>query len=566
MNFIKQLYLVCSVIIILLLASKCGFAQNITDDYDVDSRHNIKCGTFQNIQKFKKFKDQLLVRDSLGDHIFEASYLSPSHHFLIHFDTTGSEAVSTVDNNRNGIPDYIDSVAYYFEYAYKVEVDSMGYRSPIIHNTGTEYDAYQVYILDIGNSDQAYYGMTNPDVQPVGNFERSTSYIIIDNNFSPLDSTYNDLGNKIRSYYTFGIDAMKITAAHEFHHAIQYMYGMDLNALTLAEMSSTFMEYRLHPDVKDYYQFVNSLFRHIDRYTFSLNDGQVGYRYGIFGQYLFKYYADSALKRMWEIDGKDVPTYIALDSCLKERGSSLADSWHEFQAWLYYTGTRTIPGKYFNNASEFPMMRFFDSIRFSYPSITRSGSLYPFEIHPMLLYLPKTGSNSGQDDDAVAAFLTNTELSGKIIGIDTLLPYNFVVSSAMISGGKEIGNTQYYSRSDNPYGFIFDTLFINSILEPTFAFPDPYNPGTDPELYLPSPDNIKAGSTDKVSISIYNTEMLQLFSDNVSPIVVNVSNSGSYKVLPLTSSSIPSSFTNGIYIYRVKYGDSESYGKFAVRR
>ena len=65
--------------------------------------------------------------------------------------------------------------------------------------------------------------------------------------FNP--SLLND--KKKGTYFETGIAALKITAAHEFHHAIQFMYGEDSQTPALNEMTSTFMEYRLFPETVD---------------------------------------------------------------------------------------------------------------------------------------------------------------------------------------------------------------------------------------------------------------------------------------------------------------------------
>jgi hypothetical protein len=51
------------------------------------------------------------------------------------------------------------------------------------------------------------------------------TYIRIDNNYSEQD-TYVDSTNKVKQLYaTTGINGLKVSAAHEFHHAIQFAYN-----------------------------------------------------------------------------------------------------------------------------------------------------------------------------------------------------------------------------------------------------------------------------------------------------------------------------------------------------
>ena len=62
------------------------------------------------------------------------------------------------DNNNNGLPDYIDSVAFHFMNVYQVEVVELGFLSPIDDMGGGSSDAYDVYLMEIG-MDESRYGV-----------------------------------------------------------------------------------------------------------------------------------------------------------------------------------------------------------------------------------------------------------------------------------------------------------------------------------------------------------------------------------------------------------------------
>ena len=47
------------------------------------------------------------------DTIKQKYYISPSGNFKIFYDTTGGAAVNLIDENQNGIPDWVDSTAYW---------------------------------------------------------------------------------------------------------------------------------------------------------------------------------------------------------------------------------------------------------------------------------------------------------------------------------------------------------------------------------------------------------------------------------------------------------------------
>ena len=233
----------------------------------------------------------------------------------------------------------------------------MGYVSPAPDNGYGGSDAYDVYLINIGDykyNTTPYYGITQSDFQIYfgRKFPCYTSHITIDNDFSPTDSIKINDSTFQQTFTEFGIACLKITAAHEFHHAIQYNYGVPFPATpSLNEMTSTGMEYRLFPETKDYESQLKSLFAFPASYPFGSGDADIGYKFACFTQYINHNYGDILLRRMWELIRDGYPGYMSLDSAFKEKGSSLRNEWLGFIPWIYYTGTRAIPGKYFKNAS-----------------------------------------------------------------------------------------------------------------------------------------------------------------------------------------------------------------------
>jgi hypothetical protein len=67
---------------------------------------------------------------------------------------SGSNAVSQVDKNRNGVPDYIESVGSAFDYSRSVTCSSRGFRFPVTDNGSEIID---IYVYDL----KGKYGVTN---------------------------------------------------------------------------------------------------------------------------------------------------------------------------------------------------------------------------------------------------------------------------------------------------------------------------------------------------------------------------------------------------------------------
>ena len=209
-----------------------------------------KCNTFNNLPE-TQMQRQKLVDEFLSGNTMQTYTISPKKQFRIHYDTTGRNAVDLTDNDKNGIPDYIDSVCAAFDYVYEFHIERLGMHRP---KSSANDSLYNVFVLELGNQCRAYYGEAvkiNPAFENMNNFRKYYSFIRIDNNYSPTDTT---CGGR-RAFFTTGIDGMKVTAAHEYHHAVQYFYGDDGRTHSIWEMSATFMEMLIYPKIEDYLQY-----------------------------------------------------------------------------------------------------------------------------------------------------------------------------------------------------------------------------------------------------------------------------------------------------------------------
>lgn len=159
------------------------------------------------------------------------------------------------ENQCVGVPDIINKWADYFEEAWTTEIIRLGYKEP----TGTGSFLYDVYLANtadniIRNDDDQtpalgnnFLGLTTTYCDSNGcksTLPDSYSYIVVNNYFSDSDT-------------------MKITAAHEFFHAIQFSYP-SINLWFLSdnhwwlEATATWMEEVVYDEVNEYYSRVRS--------------------------------------------------------------------------------------------------------------------------------------------------------------------------------------------------------------------------------------------------------------------------------------------------------------------
>lgn len=205
-------------------------------------------------------------------------------HFNIHYAASGSDAPDPTDGNSNGVPDWVETVAGVFEYVYDVEVNKMGYAAP----PGTKYD---VYLRDL--TGEGAYGLTSSDGVPASPATSVGSYIEIDRAFSHPMFTVN-------GRYT-PLQMLRITAAHEFHHAIQFGYNYYFD-IWFGEVTSTWVEDEIYDSVNQLYSYLNSYFSVAS--TLALNGpagGNSEYGRWIFNRYLTEAQGSRTVVRaMWE--------------------------------------------------------------------------------------------------------------------------------------------------------------------------------------------------------------------------------------------------------------------------
>jgi len=551
------------IIILILIAISNLYGERYIND-DTDN----KCGTFASHQQQSMLLKRLMIPvDTIKDRpALQKQMVSPTGKFLVHFDTVGYHSVDLTDKNANNIPDFVDSAAYYFDFVYKFYIDSIGYIKPFDDENLGGSNAYDIYLMNIGDGEPSYYGVTRKDKEklPKQNFPRWITHIIIDNDYSPLDSTYDIHNKRKQTFKLNSIDLLKITAAHEFHHAIQLAYGEQENPkpITIYEMTSTWMEYRLFPQVKDYIQYVNGLFMYPEVCPFGNGLPENGYRWSILGHYIYRNFGDSLLLRMWEKIGEGKNAYESLNSAFEERGTNIKSAWCDFLPWLYYTNLRTIENKYFDDAAIFPEFTFSRKENFSPPAFIDEGTMQSFEVRAFRCILPTQENNSL---DTLNIFIANTDLQAASRQYESNKPYSLILSDFENPECQQIAGTNYFYGIHAEKGDICDKTFFIMSNPIGYVYPNPFRPEGDKLLQFPLPDN--AIISDNALLTIYSNDMIVRYTKKKQVIVKNVKRDGEKndRVLSVDASELDE-LSSGVYIYSVEYKGKIIYGKFVIIR
>ncbi|MFC1543267.1 T9SS type A sorting domain-containing protein [Candidatus Neomarinimicrobiota bacterium] len=286
-------------------------------DGQIHERQPIKCGWGSHPELLRARIPTLLGRPER-----QAQYITPSRTFAVHYDTSGVHAPDMTSTQVDGVPDWVVEVATALDSARSLLL-VLGFDTAPADNDSI----YDVYLVNYDYEPEQYFGQTMPEID-LGEYGW-TSYMKIDNDFSQEEG-----------YPTVGIDAARITVAHEYFHAVQLGYHYIESDVYFFELSSVWFEDIAYPEVNDW---VNYYPRFGTNPT--LNIAQTdGYSIAIFGHYLSWLSNDLQMSSETEIllwawrAFRSNSAATAIDYSLGLYGSNLISAWTDFITRLFANG------------------------------------------------------------------------------------------------------------------------------------------------------------------------------------------------------------------------------------
>lgn len=188
--------------------------------------------------------------------------------------------------------EFVKKMASAFEKVYKTEVsDTLKYAAPPNDPGGAGYGGdtkFDVYVMNIGGG--GVYGWVQAEGASSGN--SWYSYMVMDNDFT--------------EFVTASItaeEAMQVTAAHEYHHAVQNGINVDADSW-YKEATSTWMEDQVYDAIDDNLQYLNG--RGASDFFFnpekSLDDttGNLEYAHWIWNEFMETKWDQDTIKKVWD--------------------------------------------------------------------------------------------------------------------------------------------------------------------------------------------------------------------------------------------------------------------------
>ena len=265
--------------------------------------------------------------------------------FCIHWVKKTGDAPNLTDSNHNGIPNYVESARNVMNTVWNTEINTLGYQKPLkdgnsgSHHGGNPNQKIDIYLQDVGRF--GIYGYCTTDDPRYSKQSNVSAYCVYDDDFS----------KKQFGGAATGVAALKVTAAHEFNHAIQFSYDVREDRWFL-EATATNMEASVYPGIHDNYQYFRSSpisrsnpWRPIDLFQ---PNGSNQYGVWIFFRFLCEIYTPhpivgqpdcTVVRRFWEAaevnqGTKSGGTYStkAITDTLTADGKDFADLFRQFGA------------------------------------------------------------------------------------------------------------------------------------------------------------------------------------------------------------------------------------------
>jgi len=465
----------------------------------------------------------------------ETSLVSPSGYFRIHYDASGTsapaydETLSAYDNAM--------LVAEAFDSAYSYEVNYLGFSAPPSDNGAGGDNLYDVYIVNVSG----FYGDTTPD-SDLGN-NRATSYIRVDNNY---------VGN----YTTAGVYAMRVTAAHEFHHAIQFGYIYRESDIYFMEMTSTSMEEFVYDDINDYYGYLPHYFNNTSKAFTRFGTGD-GYDMAIWNIFLADTLGIDIIRKQWELM-PSMNAVEAIQQSLNDKNTSFFDMMNLFGIWCYYTGYRAQEGKYFKEAASYPVVKPMSSVSFN--SSSKSVSLNC----PPLSNTYVTFISTDANPDSLTIALSNSNYKAALNTPGNTYSIEYTLFNYAADGATKLNNNYYCSYApQNEYWSTAEMLpdqvirggyFIDGKIN--YAFPSPFFYNRNSFIYIP----VNAVAYENTYLNVYSSSMNLIYSAQVEIKNLYGQDLVQWNAKDNDGKELPS----GVYIYALRTGDNNSSGKIVV--
>ena len=307
------------------------------------------CATADLIAGFSGSGDGVILTRPEMQH----NWATPEGIFLIHYDTEGPRAVYHADEDidpPDGIPDYVNRLSEFLYQSYQVFIVELDYDPPPFDGEGGGDPLYDIYLTEV----PALTSPENPSDQYPGR---------------PAYTSYIQLGRDMRTprYPDDPYPFLKVSAAHEYFHAVQFAYraySVDATPWWF-ESCAAWAEEMVFDEINDVHY---DLPEYLPRLHYSLYQTGGPFMYGawLFPQFVSERIGPRIIKRCWEKFASLNFAMEAIRLAFNEFGYDFNDEYCRHIVWNYFTGPNYQPG-FYEEAALFDETVFEARIHYSYP-------------------------------------------------------------------------------------------------------------------------------------------------------------------------------------------------------
>lgn len=479
-------------------------------------------------------EEQGLLKPLLNRPILDTSFVSPQGYFRIHYRKSGTS-----------VPKYdLNEFAIACDSAYNFEVNHLGFPPPPPDNGAGGDNRYDIYLLSLSGT----YGYTQPEAEVIPGKQKYISHIVVNSDFT--------------GFFTTGINAARVTIAHELHHAIQmgnYIVRESNSTITdlfFYEITSTAMEEFVFDSVNDYYGYMKDNTRKFYGYTgtaFSSNDG---YNLAVWNIFLRDKFGYPILKRQWEllVDNRALK---AIDNSLIEKNSSFNESLNLFNVWTFFSSFRALPGKYFKEAINYPPVK----IQMTAPFMGNERSI-SLMVNPTSSTFIGFVSNQSSLDSIIVA-VTNSDVNAGVQSPTSLADVQYTLYSHQTAGSFKITDKYFAKLNVSAPTFWSTAEFLNNELakdgnitstEIETPYPSPFFYSKSSFVFFP----LSKISEPECELFIYSTAMKFIHSETMTV------EAAKKRIRWDGKDRGGNKLASGVYIYAINYSGSVHKGKLVI--
>jgi hypothetical protein len=326
-----------------------------------------------------------------------------SRHFRIHYTLSGRDAVPREDSDEDGHPDFVVEVVEAMEFSWFAQIEHFGWDPPPNDADLGGDERYDVYLENILVDDYAGYAEGNEIDGLIGDNPHSAineentlpSYLVLDNDYA-----------EYAEYALPGISAldyMRVTAAHELNHALQFGYDGDEPHDWLWEATATWMQDEVFDAINESTTLLEAVFKSPDTCLMAeggeerVEDSQHWYGTWILLRYLSERYGHAAVLQLWQIaaasDGFDI-----WDTLLQTKGENFEDFFRDYSVAL--------------------LTRNFEEGN-TYPTVRLEGEARPGELFEPVDGVEQLAMDYVQlrGEGEMTATLSGSDLEGLLVGV-----------------------------------------------------------------------------------------------------------------------------------------------------